>query len=72
MPNINDAITITEDVSAQRINSGVQVFINDVLATKSVGRNSLNIENILTRQVDRANFTIRKYGSVLVLNPSVG
>ncbi|KKK58019.1 hypothetical protein LCGC14_3048650, partial [marine sediment metagenome] len=72
MPNVNDAITITEDVSAQRINSGVQVFINDVLATKSVERNSLIRENILTRQVDRARFTIKKYGSVHVLNPTVG
>ena len=74
MPNINvnDALTLSENVSAKRIDSGVQVFIGGTLVTKSVKRSSLVTENILTRQVDRARFTVKKYGTIHEFTPTVG
>ena len=72
MPNVNDTIVISEDVSIKRINSGVQVFMNDELVTLSVVLNSIVRENIITRQVDRAKFTLRNYGSKHTHVPVVG
>ena len=72
MPNVNDTIVVSESISILRINSGVQVFLNGELVTKSLIINSLIRENIITRQVDRAKFTLRNYGTVHTHVPVVG
>lgn len=72
MPNVNDTITLSEDVSILRVNDGVQVYLNNELITKSVITNTLVRDNIITRQVDRAKFTIRNYGNNHTHVPVVG
>ena len=48
------------------------VTINETDVSKSIKRNSFTIENIITRQVDRCQFTLRKYGSTHTFEPIVG
>lgn len=50
----------------------VQVYIADVLVTRSIEWSSLFVENILTRQVDRCKFTLKKYGANHTVVPSNG
>lgn len=50
----------------------IQIKIGSTWVTKSININSLYIENILTRQVDRARFTIVKYGDVHTFTPIAG
>jgi hypothetical protein len=72
MPNVNDSIAISENVELLRLNAGVQIYINDVKRTSSIIPRSLKVENIITRQVDKCNFTLRKFGDIHTYIPTVG
>ena len=72
MPSINDTLSISENSTTEIINSGVQVYIDGTRITRSIERNSLNVENILTRQVDRCKFVLRKYGTKHIFIPKNG
>lgn len=51
----------------------IQVYINGQDVTKTILKNSLKIENILTRQVDRCVFTIQKLTSgTMTYVPTIG
>jgi len=50
----------------------LSVTINSVDITKSIDRRTLIIDDIITRQVNRCSFTLRKYGSTHTVTPIVG
>jgi len=72
MPDINETILISENTTTEIIASGVQVYVDGTRVTRSIERSSLSVENILTRQVDRCKFTLRKYGTKHTFNPVNG
>jgi len=72
MPDINDTLSISESSTTEIISSGVQVYVDGTRVTRSIERNSLSVENILTRQVDRCKFVLRKYGDNHTFVPKNG
>ena len=68
----NDSITISENLTVRLIKSGVQIYIGGVLYSNSIIPRSLLVENIITRQVDRCKFSLRKYGDNHTFTPTVG
>ena len=50
----------------------IRININGVDKTSSIDRKSLKIDNILTRQIDRCKFIMRKYGNTHTYVPTVG
>ena len=61
--SITDIFSISENITTRIINSGIQAFIVNTNVSKYIERSNFMIENILTNQVDRCKFTVRKYGS---------
>lgn len=74
--NVSSNVTIAENVNPFQIDAGIFVFVNgleeDDLITQHIVPTSLNVSNILTRQVDRATFTVKKYGSTHTYTPIAG
>ena len=74
--NITDSIKLSENITKHVIGSGVKIFFNEINSDSEKSRHvvptSLTISNILTRQVDRATFSIKKYGDVHTYIPTTG
>lgn len=68
----NDLTTISEFVNIRILSSGVQVYIENSNQSKAIDVSTLQIDNILTSQVDTAKFTIKQYGTKHTFIPEVG
>lgn len=68
----NDLTTISEFVNIRILSGGVQVYIENSNQSRAIDVSTLQIDNILTSQVDTAKFTIKEYGTRHTFVPEVG
>lgn len=71
-----ESITLLDSASTFKIGGGIHVFVGGLASsneyTDSILPTTLNVRSVLTRQIDSANFTIKKYGTVHAFTPLVG